>query len=197
MGGLAGSAPRRLLEWCPTAPKASGAWGCKRADQDAAYDNSWSYWRNCSRDSCTTEKEGRGLLKESNGLVCCHPGVHHPLRTRGGGEGPLVADSWETSLHRDRLHASPYHSSHLRAGHPAHSLCSQGHLLLVTMEQLQTSGSQTGKEIRAERGSWPYLIPPLFFKGVKTGTQIATAVDSQSLTWPRQISVLSEISAKL
>ena len=48
MGDLAGSA------LSPTAPKASGAWGCKRADQDAAYDSSWSYWRNCSRDSCTT-----------------------------------------------------------------------------------------------------------------------------------------------
>ena len=92
MGDLAESALRRFLEWCPTAPKASAAWGCKRADQDAAYDSSWSYWRNCSRDFCTTEKEGRGLLKESNGLLCCHPDVHHPLRTRGGGEGPLLAD---------------------------------------------------------------------------------------------------------
>lgn len=65
MEGLVESPLGRFLEWCPTAPKASGAWGCKRVDQDVAYDSSCSYQRICSQDSGTTEKEGNGFRERN------------------------------------------------------------------------------------------------------------------------------------
>lgn len=70
MGDLAESCLEQFLEWCPTVPTASEAWGYKRAGRDTACDNSYTFRRNCSLASGTTGGEKRKWLhQQGNGLL--------------------------------------------------------------------------------------------------------------------------------